>query len=363
MKRLLLLAILCASMSSALPQAAQANPEPVLVNQSAPTYPPLAKMARIQGPVKLEFFVNRDGDVASVVVVSGPAMLAPAAVEAIRAWIFRIPKRDSAEDVRLETIVDFVLKEPTSDKAATQAPPVFDSYHHVTIVGAPVVLSDPAADICPQPKEISHPSDACAELFRSACYGKWNNSGTTAFMRAAGLVKTRALKNFLSKGERVFDIDGEGWTALMYAATSGDSEPVGLLLAAHADPNQSSLLGNTPLMVAAARGRLDHDLLKAGADLNGKNAAGTTVLMILAAKAQPEEVSAALKAGAHPDSTDRLHRTALDYLHLANCGNDPIREKPLKQAPHRGPCDELDEDNFKAAKNLLSAALRAARSE
>ena len=79
--------------------AAQTQSEPVLKTPGQPTYPPLAKQARIQGQVKLEFVVNQNGEPVSVTTISGHPMLAPAAEAAIWAWRFQMPKNESQDDL------------------------------------------------------------------------------------------------------------------------------------------------------------------------------------------------------------------------------------------------------------------------
>src|SRR5208282_6570219 len=102
--------------------------------------------------------------------------------------------------------------------------------------------------------------------------------------------------------------------------------PVQLLLGMGADPNQKSAIGDTALMASASRGAFDDDLVKAGAKINAQNSAGVTALMILAAKGEADEIRDALKAGANASLKDAKGRTALDYLRLANCGKNPIRD-------------------------------------
>ena len=60
--------------------AADANQN--LTNRINPTYPALAKAARIQGDVKLEVFISKTGNVDSVKVVSGHPMLISSAANA-----------------------------------------------------------------------------------------------------------------------------------------------------------------------------------------------------------------------------------------------------------------------------------------
>jgi periplasmic protein TonB len=60
-----------------------------LINKVIPIYPPLAKQTRQFGRVRLVATVGRDGHVKRVEVVSGPAFLAAAAIEAVKQWIYQ----------------------------------------------------------------------------------------------------------------------------------------------------------------------------------------------------------------------------------------------------------------------------------
>jgi TonB family protein len=51
-------------------------------------YPPLANQARIEGIVKLTVTLNPNGTVAKVEIVSGNRVLAEAAVENLKEWVF-----------------------------------------------------------------------------------------------------------------------------------------------------------------------------------------------------------------------------------------------------------------------------------
>lgn len=57
----------------------------------ATTYPPLAKMTRTQGLVRVRLTVNQVGEIREVEALEGPAMLKPAAVATFRNWLFEPP--------------------------------------------------------------------------------------------------------------------------------------------------------------------------------------------------------------------------------------------------------------------------------
>ena len=59
-----------------------------LMEQRRPVYPPLAKQARIQGTVRLNAVIGRDGRVLQLTVESGHPLLVPAALEAVKDWVY-----------------------------------------------------------------------------------------------------------------------------------------------------------------------------------------------------------------------------------------------------------------------------------
>jgi len=67
-----------------------------------PTYPPLARQARIQGAVILQAEISKDGTIQNLRLVSGHPMLAPAAIEAVKQWRYR-PYLLNGEAVEVET--------------------------------------------------------------------------------------------------------------------------------------------------------------------------------------------------------------------------------------------------------------------
>lgn len=87
-------------------QVAAAN----LVTKVAPTYPPDAKAARIQGPVVLRVRIAKDGTVEKAAVVDGAAELRDSALEAVRQWVYK-PYLVDGVPVGVDTmvVVNFTL--------------------------------------------------------------------------------------------------------------------------------------------------------------------------------------------------------------------------------------------------------------
>jgi protein TonB len=77
-----------------------------------PEYPPLAKMARIQGKVVLEAIISRDGTIQDLKVVSGHPLLVKSALEAVQRWRYQ-PTLLNGEPVEVitEVEVNFTLAE------------------------------------------------------------------------------------------------------------------------------------------------------------------------------------------------------------------------------------------------------------
>ena len=343
---------------------AQTQSEPILKVPGQPTYPPLARQARIQGQVKLEFVVNQDGEPVSVTTISGHPMLAPSAEAAIWTWRFQIPKSESLEDLHLATTFDYELVDSAPNYSDSTPPPaVFNSFHHVTVGAIPVLISDAVLTlVCPTEQEKAsriHDGREFVELAYTHCYETVHKLGTTPLMAAATKREAARIKRLLRAGASVLDTDSNGWTALMYAAASNDEDSIEALLAGGANANQSSLFGNSPLMISATRGELYGSLLRAVANIDAKNSAGTTTLMILAAGGDSDEVATALKAGADPTFQDKMNRTALDYLHLANCGSSPLKEKPqeAKTTFSSKACDDLNQKDVVEIERLLAKAM------
>ena len=76
----------------------------LLIRKVPPTYPPLARQARIQGTVILQAQISKTGDIENLQLISGHPMLAPAAIEAVKQWKYK-PYLLNGEPVEVETQV------------------------------------------------------------------------------------------------------------------------------------------------------------------------------------------------------------------------------------------------------------------
>jgi len=78
----------------------------LIIRRIQPAYPPLARQARIQGPVVLQAEIGKDGSIQNLRLISGHPMLAPAAIEAIKQWKYK-PYILNGEPVEVETTITF----------------------------------------------------------------------------------------------------------------------------------------------------------------------------------------------------------------------------------------------------------------
>src|SRR5471032_464735 len=91
-----------------------------------------------------------------------------------------------------------------------------------------------------------------------------------------------AVRSLLKQAADVNAAQGDGMTALHWAAMKDDAELVQTLLFAGANVKATTRLGSyTPLILAARNGNATvmAPLLKSGADVNGPTSNGTTPLM------------------------------------------------------------------------------------
>ncbi|HTT66310.1 MAG TPA: energy transducer TonB [Bryobacteraceae bacterium] len=76
-----------------------------LIRQPRPIYPPLAKQARISGHVILNAIIGKDGTIQNLTVASGHPLLVPAAMEAVKQWVYQ-PTLLNGEPVEVVTQID-----------------------------------------------------------------------------------------------------------------------------------------------------------------------------------------------------------------------------------------------------------------
>jgi protein TonB len=85
------------------------SPE-VVYSPSEPVYPRLAEQMKVEGSVKLQVNIDKNGNIVGIQVLSGPPILAAAAQEAVRQWRFRPRYKNGAPiDTEAHVVVNFTI--------------------------------------------------------------------------------------------------------------------------------------------------------------------------------------------------------------------------------------------------------------
>jgi uncharacterized protein len=137
--------------------------------------------------------------------------------------------------------------------------------------------------------------------------------------RSGDVAKVRAL---LKAGADVNAAQGDGTTALHWAAMSGNTELASILLYAGANVRASTRLGGyLPIHLAsqAGAGELIDMLVKSGASVQTPTSTGATVLMLASASGNADAVKRLIAHGADPNAKESAHgETALMFAAAAD---------------------------------------------
>jgi protein TonB len=110
--------IVSATSSMAVPKFAPVAPQRVRISQGVtkgllirrvePTYPPLARSARVQGEVVLSAIISTNGEIENLQLVSGHPMLVPAALTAVKQWRYK-PYLLNGQPTEVETTITVIF--------------------------------------------------------------------------------------------------------------------------------------------------------------------------------------------------------------------------------------------------------------
>lgn len=131
-----------------------------------------------------------------------------------------------------------------------------------------------------------------------------------------------AVRTLLKSGADVNAAEGDGTTALHWAARRGDAELVQMLVSAGANVRATTRLGSyTPLMMAAQAGHSAAvaALLAGGADVEAASTTGTTPLMFAAQSGDTRTVTMLVEGGARIDARESaMEQTPLMFAAANN---------------------------------------------
>jgi len=80
----------------------------LLIHREEPTYPVLARSARVQGEVVLSAVIDTNGQITNLQLVSGHPMLVPAAISAVKQWRYK-PYLLNGQPVEVETTITVIF--------------------------------------------------------------------------------------------------------------------------------------------------------------------------------------------------------------------------------------------------------------
>ncbi|MEO8679542.1 MAG: ankyrin repeat domain-containing protein [Vicinamibacterales bacterium] len=147
-------------------------------------------------------------------------------------------------------------------------------------------------------------------------------AGTAPVADAAMAGDKDAVKALLKQAVDVNAAQGDGMTALHWAAMNGDTELAQMLLFAGANVRATTRIGAyTPLFLASQQGHgpIVAALIKAGSEVKAVNGNGTTALMVAAASGEVDAVKALVDGGADVNAKDPVRgQTPLMYAAAAN---------------------------------------------
>lgn len=338
-----------------------------LLEGTPPVYPPIAKVANVEGEVRLILEVDQCGGVVRVVASAGPPLLRKAAETAAEHYRYRPFEVNGAPaDVLVEAVVKFQLH--------VQSPPV--PFPEVTDIKSLrfeysdgwidiLVSGDGSVEYKGQGTGVAegkHKRKIKAEevqlvldAFRKANFFSLNDDysvsatdvGSESTSIQIGDRRKAITDNYVQKPAALDEVQkairkyshSDQWTkgnsdtvsslvaetpsptarkevlsnTLPAAAFYSDTTVVREILAYPVDPNRQGPFKNTALMLAADRGLPDmvKALLKAGADPRRVDEFGRNALIFGAGSGNSDVVQLLLSAGLKADARDKYGDTAL----------------------------------------------------
>jgi ankyrin repeat protein len=175
-----------------------------------------------------------------------------------------------------------------------------------------------------------------------------------------------AARRLLRSGADVNAAQGDGMTALHWAATNNDADLARMLMYAGANVRATTRLGGyTPLHFASKAGHLAviKALVDGGAVVNTPTSTGATALMLASTSGNVDAVNLLLDRGADPNATESAHgQTALMFAAALDRG-DVATVLVQRGADPRATSKVIDLSGVVAPEDKLQQEIRDAQAE
>jgi TonB family protein len=313
-----------------------------LIEHEPPTYPPLARAARIEGPVHLTLQVDSNGAVIRVVQSSGHPLLIQAATEAAKQYRYRpFGVNGAPADVLVEAVISFSLALPKVPfpQVADLDPVVMeydDGNFSLRVGGSGAVEYKGASRVVVEGKQSGRikPDEVqqLLQAFRAADFFSLADDyplasdaySETTSIEVGGMRKVitdysvevpGALKDVQEAMQKYSHSDQ--WV-------KGNADTIPVLLAETPDPaaRREILSEVLPRAALYSDTSLVRDILADPVDLEHHGPYDATALLLAADRGLPDMVAALLTAGANPYAVDRYGRGALIFG--AGSGNGEV---------------------------------------
>jgi TonB family protein len=309
-----------------------------LVEHEPPVYPPLAKLAKIEGDVRLRLQIDSNGAVVSVVPVSGNPLLVQAAIDAAKKYRYKPFELSGLPGgVLANAVVTFSLSSLSVPTRPTPFPEITnlgsvvmeydDGWIHVRVSGTGAVEYSGNQFVVVEGKHQSRIDAAevqtLIDAFRKADFFSLQDDysisasdvGSQSTSIQIGSVRKTLASNInippvlKSVQEAILKFShSEQWV-------TGNNQTVPGLLAESSDPSANRDNLSSVLPRAALYGDLSlvREILANRVDLEYHGPYHATALMLAADRGLPDMVGVLLQAGANPHAVDWDGRGALIF--------------------------------------------------
>lgn len=307
-----------------------------LVERTPPVYPPIARVANVEGDVRLTLEVDQSGGVVRVVTSTGPALLKNAAEIAAEHYHYRpFDVNGAPANVLVEAVVKFRLHVQTPPMPFPEAKDIKSVCFEYTDGSIDIRVSgDGRVEYNGQGTGVAegkHKRQISAEevqllldAFRKANFFSLNDDysvsatdvGSETTSIQIGDRRKAIADNYVQKPAVLDEVQK---AILKYSHsdqwTKGNSDTVSSLVAETTSPTARKEVLSNALPAAAfySDATVVREILAYSVDLNRQGPFKDTALMLAADRGLAGMVNALLKAGADPHSVDEFGRNALIF--------------------------------------------------